>query len=76
MTDTTVTNELILEVLKSVQGSVSAIKADLSEVKTMQLRMRHDFNRFEGDLLRMEQMLAVADVRLDRIEQRLELTNA
>lgn len=76
MTETTVTNELILEVLKSVQGSVSAIKADLSEVKTMQLRMRHDFNRFEGDLLRMEQMLAVADVRLDRIEQRLELTNA
>jgi len=52
------------------------IKADLSDVKAMQLRMREDFNRFEGDLLRFERIEGGTQLRLDRIETRLNLTDA
>lgn len=64
-----VTNELIYEVLKKVQ-------ADLADVKAMQLRLREDFNRFEGDLLRFERIETGTQLRLDRIETRLNLSDA
>jgi hypothetical protein len=48
-------NQLIFEILKKVQSDVAVIKTDVAEVKAMELRMREDFNRFEGDLLRFEQ---------------------
>jgi hypothetical protein len=54
---------------------VSVIKVDLADVKAMQLRMREDFNRFEGDLLRFERIEAGTQLRLDRIEIRLNLTD-
>ena len=68
-------NQLIFEVLKKIQADVSVIKADLADVKAMQLRMREDFNRFEGDLLRFERIGAGTQLRLDRIETRLNLTD-
>lgn len=68
-------NQLIFEVLKKIQADVSVIKADLADVKAMQLRMREDFNRFEGDLLRFERIEAGTQLRLDRIEIRLNLTD-
>jgi hypothetical protein len=68
-------NQLIFEVLKKIQADVSVIKADLADVKAMQLRMREDFNRFEGDLLRFERIEAGTQLRLDRIETRLTLTD-
>ena len=71
----TIDNQLIFEVLKKIQADVSVIKADLADVKTMQLRMREDFNRFEGDLLRFERIEAGTQLRLDRIEIRLNLTD-
>ena len=43
-------------------------------MKAMQLRMREDFNRFEGDFLRFERIEAVTQLR--RIETRLNLTDA
>jgi hypothetical protein len=71
----TIDNQLIFEVLKKIQADVSVIKADLADVKAMQLRMREDFNRFEGDLLRFERIEAGTQLRLDRIEIRLNLTD-
>jgi hypothetical protein len=68
-------SQLIFEVLKKIQADVSVIKADLADVKAMQLRMREDFNRFEGDLLRFERIEAGTQLRLDRIEIRLNLTD-
>jgi hypothetical protein len=68
-------NQLIFEVLKKIQADVSVIKTDLADVKAMQLRMREDFNRFEGDLLRFERIEAGTQLRLDRIETRLNLTD-
>jgi hypothetical protein len=71
----TIDNQLIFEVLKKIQADVSVIKVDLADVKAMQLRMREDFNRFEGDLLRFERIEAGTQLRLDRIEIRLNLTD-
>jgi len=72
----TVTNELLYQVLKKVQADVAFMKAELSDVKAMQLRTREDINRFAGDFLRVERMEAETQVRLDRIEQRLNLSDA
>lgn len=69
-------SELMLEILKKIQADVAVMKADLSDVKAMQLRLREDFNRFEGDLLRFERIEAGTQLRLDRIETRLNLTDA
>lgn len=71
-----ITNELMYEVLKKVQADVAVMKADLADVKAMQLRLREDFNRFEGDLLRFERIEAGTQLRLDRIETRLSLNDA
>lgn len=58
------------------EPSVAFIKSDLADVKAMQLRMREDINRFAGDFLRVERMEAETQVRLDRIESRLNLSDA
>jgi excinuclease UvrABC nuclease subunit len=50
--------------------------AERGDVKAMQLRMREDMNRFASDFLRVERMEAETQVRLDRIEQRLNLSDA
>jgi len=68
-----ITTELMYEVLKAVRNDVAAMKTDLADVKATQLRMREDFHRFEGDLLRFERMQASTQLRLDRIETRLGL---
>jgi hypothetical protein len=73
---TQVTTDLLYEVLKKIQADVAAMKVDLSDVKAMQLRLREDFNRFEGDLLRFERIEAGTQLRLDRIETRLNLADA
>ena len=74
MTDTP--ESLVLEHLRAIRADVAMIKADLSDVKAMQLRMREDFNRFEGDLLRFERIEGGTQLRLDRIETRLNFTDA
>jgi len=64
----TVANELILEILKKVQADVGALRAELTDVKATQLRMREDLNRFEGDILHIERLEAGTRLRLDRID--------
>lgn len=71
-----VTNELMYEVLKKIQDDVAGMKTDLADVKNVQLRMREDFHNFQGDLLRLERLIAGVDLRLQRVERRLELTDA
>lgn len=75
MTDT-VTNDLIFEVLKKIQGDLSILKNDVTDLKTMQIRTREEINHLSADILRLERMQAETNVRLDRIERRLELTTA
>lgn len=71
-----VSNELIFEVLKSVQGSVSEIRTTLQDHTRLLHRIREDINTMRGDDLRLEAMQAAMDNRLERIERRLDLADA
>lgn len=69
-------NQLMVEILRKLQPDMAVVKADVAHVKAMQLRLREDFNRFEGDMLRFERIEAGTQLRLDRIEVRLGLNDA
>ena len=72
----TVTNELLYEVLKSIQAGQVEIKTTLADHTRQLLRIREDINALRGDDLRRETMQAQMDVRLERIETRLNLSDA
>ena len=74
MTD--VSNELLYSVLKSIQGSLAEIKATLLDNSRLFVRVREDINGLRGDDLRRESMQAQMDIRLERIEARLNLHDA
>jgi len=74
MTD--ISNALIYEVLKSIQGSVADIRSTLQDHARLLHRIREDINAMRGDDLRLEAMQAAMDNRLERIERRLDLADA
>jgi hypothetical protein len=65
----TITNELLRETLKKIQADVATIKATVLDHTRLLVRMREDDLRLEG-------MQAETQLRLDRIEQRLNLSDA
>jgi hypothetical protein len=71
-----VTNELIYDVLKQLQADVAEVKATLADHTRQFIRVREDINTLRGDDLRRESLQAQMDVRLQRIETRLNLTDA
>lgn len=76
MENNNVTNELIYEVLKTIQSRLERQEDLLKELHEGQLRTREDANAVRGDVLRLERQLASLDVRLGRIEKRLNLVDA
>lgn len=73
---TQITNELIYEILKSLQASLAEIKATLGDHTHQLIRVREEINALRGDDLRRESLQAQMDTRLQRIENRLNLTDA
>jgi hypothetical protein len=71
-----VTNELIYDVLKQLQADMAEVKATLADHTRQFIRVREDINTLRGDDLRRESLQAQMDVRLQRIETRLNLTDA
>jgi hypothetical protein len=71
-----ITNELIYEVLKSLQAGQADIKATQADHTRQLLRLREELNGFRGDDLRRETLQAKMDTRLERIEIRLNLVDA
>jgi predicted nuclease with TOPRIM domain len=70
-----VTNELIYEVLKTLQKDVAFIKGDLREMKSALIGVREQLHTLEGNSLRQERMMAALETRIERIETRLNLTD-
>ena len=73
-------NELIYEVLKRIQADVAEMKATQADHSRQFIRVREDINSLRGDVhglhsddLRRERMQEKLDLRLDRIESRLNL---
>jgi hypothetical protein len=71
-----ITNEIIFEILKNLQAGVAEIKATLADHTHQLIRVREDINALRGDDLRRESLQAQMDTRLQRIENRLNRTDA
>jgi hypothetical protein len=74
MTETSL--ELMHNVLKQIQATLADIKSTQAEHSRQFIRVREDINSLRGDDLRREAMQAQMDVRLERIETRLNLHDA
>lgn len=72
----TVTNELMYEVLKKLQDGQARIIETLADHSRQFIQVRQDINNLRGDDLRRETLQAQIDMRLDRIETRLNLHDA
>ena len=70
------TNQLFFEILKSIQAALAEVKATQAEHTRQLIRVREDINNLRGDDLRREAAQAHIDLPLERIERRLELTDA
>ena len=70
-----VTNELIYEVLKAMQPRLSNIEGSVIEVKTELQAVRGHMLAIQTDIANLYAGQANGDVRLARIERRLELTD-
>jgi hypothetical protein len=68
-----VDNDLIYEVLKKLQAGQAEMKGTLADIVAQLIRVRQDINSIQSDDLRRERIQAQMDVRLERIETRLNL---
>jgi chromosome segregation ATPase len=74
MTDAS--SELILEILRKIQSDIAFIKHDVAELKTSVADLRQELHMLKGDILRQERAVAMIDIRVERIETRLNLHDA
>jgi len=72
---TNVSNELLYEVLKSMQDSLSDVKAQLREVRDEIRAMRTHMLAFQTDINNLYNGQAEMSLRLERVERRLNLTD-
>jgi septal ring factor EnvC (AmiA/AmiB activator) len=73
---TAVTNELLYEILKTIQGDVTHIKMRVDNHDQQFISLREQLHRIQGDVPRLERQGATFSLRLERIEQRLQLAEA
>lgn len=71
-----INNELMFEILKSIQSKLDQNDKVYSELLRGQLRLREDLHNFHGDSLRLESQVVELSMRIDRIQKRLELSDA
>lgn len=71
-----ITNELMFEILKSIQLRLDSMDRNLRDIAHSQIRVREDLNNFHRDAIRLESQVAEVTTRLDRIETRLNLNDA
>ena len=73
---TEITNELMFEVLKSMQHRLDGMDRHLRDIVHGQIRIREDLNNFHRDAIRLEAQVAEVTNRLERIDARLNLNDA
>jgi hypothetical protein len=69
-----VTNELIFEILRPVQRDLTDVKAGVGELKVELHAMRGHIIAVQQDIGNIYATLVRHEQRLDRIEQRLEIS--
>jgi hypothetical protein len=68
-----ISNELMFEVLKGIQGDVRMLKDGVREIKQELVSVRGHILSIQHDVHNIYGILGRHDERLDRIETRLEL---
>ena len=71
-----VTNELILEHLKSIQAKLGTMAADLTDLKADMRGLKAHMAGFMQSEVAQDSAIAGLQLRLDRIEKRLELADS
>ncbi len=68
-----VTNELMYELMKRMHGEIANIREDSRGLRQDFISLRNHMHVMQGDLNNLHTTMAQVLVRLDRIEDRLEL---
>jgi hypothetical protein len=71
-----ITNELIYEVLRTLQRDVGEVKSSIGDVKTELNALRGHMISLQQDVHNIYGVLGRHDLHLERIERRLELSDA
>ena len=71
-----VTNELLLEILKKIQGRLSIVADDVSDIKQCLVTIETYVSTLVREDARLNERLGHLEIRLNRVEQRLELNDA
>jgi predicted nuclease with TOPRIM domain len=71
-----VTNELLLEVLKKMQGRLNIVGDDVSDIKQRLVTIEMYVSTLVREDARLNERLGHLETRLNRVEQRLELNDA
>ena len=71
-----VSNELIYEVLKTLQRDVGEVKSSVGDVKSELKALRGHMISLQQEVHNIYGILGRHDLHLERIEQRLELNDA
>ena len=66
-----VTNELLLEVLKRVQGTLSAISADVADLNTRMSAVEMNLGLIKQEMGQQSFQIGALNVRMDRFDERL-----
>jgi septation ring formation regulator EzrA len=67
-----ITNELMYEILKSIQARLETMDKGLKDIAHGQIRLREDLNNFHRDTIRLEVQVSDVSNRLERLEKRFE----
>jgi septal ring factor EnvC (AmiA/AmiB activator) len=73
---TEVTNELMYETLKAIRADVAVLKSILDDHSRQLIDLRKQLNTMQAETIRTDEHMLALDGRLDRIERRLQLTDA
>ena len=69
------TENLVLELLRAMRPDIANIKQDIREMKGQLISIRHHLVVTDSDAVRNEEGIAHLQVRVERIERRLELAS-
>ena len=69
------TENLVLENLRRMQSDIAEMKTDIKDLKAGQIEIRMQLHSMDGNVLRQERTMAALQVKVDRIEPRLEFTD-
>ncbi|MEL6913334.1 MAG: hypothetical protein AAFP13_02410 [Pseudomonadota bacterium] len=76
MPEDNVTNELLLETLKAMQTKLGEISSDVQDVKTDLRGVKGHMAAFMQSEVAQDGAMAAIQLRLDRIERRLDLSES